>query len=70
MIKRRKKANAKPASEAQKRARERNWNKGQIKNIIATATRIINSKTTNEKERTLLNMMIDSSDAIIANWKK
>jgi len=67
---RRKRKGARPATDAQKKARERNWNKGQVINIKATANRIFRSKTTNEKERAILGMIMDSSDAIIQNWKK
>ena len=68
MVKRRKKA--KPASAAQKKARERNWNKGQVINIKATADRIFKSKTTNEQERAILGMIMDSADVILQNWTK
>jgi len=60
----------KPATPAQKDARERNWNKGQMSCMIAIAKRTINSKTTNEVEKTLLAMTIDSLNAILENWNK
>ena len=60
----------KPASEAQKKARERNWNKGQILCIRTIAHNIHNSKTTNEVEKTFLAMTVDSLNAILDNWKK
>jgi len=65
-----KKKKALPATDAQKAARERNWNKGQILCIRTIAYNIHNSKTTNAVEKTLLVMMIDSLNAILENWIK
>lgn len=65
-----KSGNFKPATEAQKKARERNWNKGQILCIRAIAHNIHNSKTTNAVEKTLLAMTVDSLNAILDNWNK
>jgi len=65
-----KKKKALHATDAQKAARERNWNKGQILCIRTIAYNIHNSKTTNEVEKTLLAMMIDSLNAILENWTK
>jgi len=71
MIKIRKKSKAtKPATEAQKRARERNWNKGQIRCIIAIAEKTYNSKTTHPKEKIDLGIIIDASYSILQNWNK
>lgn len=65
MVKRKK---AKPATEAQKRARERNWNKGQMKCIIAIANKMKRSKTTHDKEKLGLSMIISAADGILQNW--
>jgi len=65
-----KSGNFKPASEAQQRARERNWNKGQVLCIRTIAHNIHNSKTTNAVEKTLLAMTVDSLNAILDNWNK
>jgi len=65
-----KKAQPVPATDAQKAARERNWNKGQILCIRTIAYNIHNSKTTNAVEKTLLAMTIDSLNAILENWTK
>jgi len=71
MIKIRKKSKTtKPATEAQKRARERNWNKGQIRCIIAIAEKTYNSKTTHPKEKIDLGIIIDASCSILQNWNK
>jgi len=61
---------SKPATPAQKAARERNWNKGQVLCIRTIAHNIQNSKTTNEVEKTILAMTIDSLTAILAHWNK
>ena len=60
----------KPATSAQKAARERNWNKGQVLCIRTIAHNIHNSKTTNAVEKTLLAMTVDSLNAILENWNK
>jgi len=65
-----KRKRTKPASEAQKRARERNWNKGQILCLRTIVHNIHNSKTTNEKEKTVLAMTVDSLNIILENWNK
>lgn len=63
------KANSKPPTEAQKRARERNWNKAQISNIKSHAHKIYNSKTTTSNERIELGIIIDAANSILQNWK-
>ena len=68
MIKRKKKA--KPATESQEKARERNWNKGQMKCMIAIANKIYNSKTTPNKEKMNLEIIMAKSKAILQNWTK
>jgi len=60
----------KPATPAQKAARERNWNKAQILCIKASANRIYSSKTTHENEKANLGIIIDSCCEVIANWNK
>lgn len=60
----------KPASEAQKLARERNWNKGQIHCLKAIAHRIYNSKTTTRKEKSYLALMEADLDTILQDWNK
>lgn len=64
------KRKTKPATEAQKRARERNWNKGQVLSIRTVANNIYNSKTTSEKEKRILGIIIDGANDIIVNWNK
>ena len=61
---------AKPATEAQKRARERNWNKGQMRCIIAIAEKTYNSKTTPSKEKTALGIIIEAANKILHDWTK
>ena len=60
----------KPASEAQKKARERNWNKGQMKCIIAIANKIHKSKTTPDREKMNLEIIMAKSKATLNNWNK
>lgn len=60
----------KPASEAQKLARERNWNKGQIACMISSAKRLHQCKTTQLSERLELSNMIFKLNKILDNWKK
>lgn len=64
------KKRTKPASKAQKRARERNWNKGQVLCIRAIALGIHRGKTTHLDERLILNDIIYKLDKILQNWKK
>ena len=69
-LKKRARVKAKPASEAQKRARERNWNKGQMRCIIAIAEKTYKAKTTHEIEKIELRIIIDASNLILQNWNK
>ncbi len=69
-IRKKKKTKAKPASEAQKKARERNWNKGQILCIKSIANKIYKAKTTTNLERTYLKMIINASTTIHEHWNK
>ena len=64
------KKKSKPASEAQKRARERNWNKGQILCIRTIARNIIKSETTPFDERIALRDMEYKLNEILQNWSK
>jgi len=68
MIKIRKKV--KVVSEAQKRARERNWNKAQIMCIQSIAHKLYSAETTHENEKADLGIIIDASCSIIQNWNK
>ena len=65
-----KKNSAKPASQAQKDARERNWNKAIIKSIKSNADRMYRAKTTHETEKADLGIIIDAACNIIQNWNK
>lgn len=60
----------KPASAAQKLARERNWNKGQIICIKANAIKIKKSKTTTLSERLILSDITYKLYKILQNWNK
>lgn len=60
----------KPASEAQKAARERNWNKAQIACIQSLAKKLYNAKTTHKTEKVDLGIIIDASSNILHNWNK
>ena len=68
MIKRRKKK--KYASEAQKMASERNWNKGQIRCIRSLAYNIQKANTTKLSEQLILSSIIHGLDKIDQNWTK
>lgn len=59
-----------PSTVAQDLARERNWNKGQIRCIKAIANRTYKSKTTHESEKTDLGIIIDAACNILQNWNK
>lgn len=65
-----KRKQAKPATEAQKRVKERNWNKGQMKCIIAIANRTYNSKTTPNREKMNLEIIIAKAKANLNTWDK
>jgi len=60
----------KPASEAQKRARERNWNKGQIISLRMRANNVRKAKTTRKDEKIILEIMINDLNKILRNWTK
>ncbi len=64
------KKKAKPATAAQKKARERNWNKGQIYCINAIAHKIFECKTTPPEERRKLRKIMTVADSIARNWTK
>ena len=70
MLMKKKKKATKPASEAQKLARERNWNKGQVLCIKSIAHRIYKSKTTSKKEKSYLALMERDLDTILTDWNK
>lgn len=65
-----KRKDAKPATPAQKAARERNWNKGQVNCLIAQAHRIHKSETTQLSERLILSDIQYKLNKIIQNWNK
>lgn len=65
-----KKKVAKPATPAQKAARERNWNKRQVNCLIAQAHRIHKSGTTQLSERLILSDIQYKLNKIIQNWNK
>lgn len=58
----------KPATEAQKTARERNWNKGQVRCLKTISHNINRSKTTNKEERKSLDLIINHLNKILKNW--
>ena len=60
----------KPATPAQKAARERNWNKGQMRGILALAKKTYSSKTTHDIEKVDLGIIIDASLQILQNWNR
>ena len=61
---------AKPATEAQKKARERNWNKGQILAIRTIAYNILQSKTTKPSEKLDLTAITTVLNQILLDWNK
>lgn len=60
----------KTATPAQKAARERNWNKAIIAGIRSNAIRMYKCKTTKDKEKSFLALMIDDLNSILQNWNK
>jgi len=60
----------KVVSEAQRTARERNWNKGQILCLKSIANNVRKSKTTTKKERIILELVITDLNKILHNWIK
>ena len=57
-------------SEAQKRASERNWNKGLILGIKTNINNIHNSKTTPEREKMNYEIIINAINRVLKNWTK
>jgi len=62
------KKKVKPATEAQKRARERNWNKGQVLCLRTIANNIRRAKTTQKEEKITLEVIINDLNKILHNW--
>jgi len=60
----------KVATEAQKKARERNWNKGQVRCLKTISHNINRSKTTNKEERKSLEIIINHLHKILKNWNQ
>ena len=60
----------KPISEAQKAARERNWNKYQIMCMKAISQRLLISKRTKNSEKEVIRMILSCLDNIIKDWNK
>ena len=61
---------AKPISEAQKIARERNWNKHQIMCMKAISQGLLISKRTKNSEKEVIRMILICLDNIIKDWNK
>ena len=61
---------AKPISEAQKIARERNWNKHQIMCMKAISQGLLISKRTKNSEKEVIRMILNCLDNIIKDWNK
>ena len=61
---------AKPISEAQKIARERNWNKHQIMCMKAISQGLLISKRTKNSEKEVIRMILSCLDNIIKDWNK
>ena len=60
----------KPISEAQKVARERNWNKCQIMGMKSISQKLLISKRTKNSEKEVIKMIISCLDNIIKDWNK
>lgn len=60
----------KPISEAQKIARERNWNKHQIMCMKAISQGLLISKRTKNSEKEVIRMILSCLDNIIKDWNK
>ena len=60
----------KPISEAQKIARERNWNKYQIMCMKAISQGLLISKRTKNSEKEVIRMVLSCLDNIIKDWNK
>lgn len=60
----------KSISEAQKIARERNWNKHQIMCMKAISQGLLISKRTKNSEKEVIRMVLSCLDNIIKDWNK
>lgn len=60
----------KPISEAQKIARERNWNKRQIMCMKAISQGLLISKRTKNSEKEVISLVLSCLDIIIKDWNK
>lgn len=60
----------KSISEAQKIARERNWNKYQIMCMKAISQGLLISKRTKNSEKEVIRMVLSCLDNIIKDWNK
>ena len=60
----------KSISEAQKIARERNWNKHQIMCMKAISQGLLISKRTKNYEQEVIRMVLSCLDNIIKDWNK
>ena len=60
----------KSISEAQKIARERNWNKHQIMCMKAISQGLLISKRTKNSEKEVIRMILSCLDNIIKDWNK
>ena len=60
----------KSISEAQKIARERNWNKYQIMCMKAISQGLLISKRTKNSEKEVIRMILSCLDNIIKDWNK
>ena len=60
----------KSISDAQKIARERNWNKHQIMCMKAISQGLLISKRTKNSEKEVIRMVLSCLDNIIKDWNK
>ena len=60
----------KPISEAQKIARERNWNKCQIMGMKSISKGLLISKRIKNSEKEVIIMIISCLDHIIKDWNE
>jgi hypothetical protein len=63
------KRKTKPATEAQKNARERNWNKAQLLCLDNIARRIYRCETTTDLEKNELDTICNHAKRILINWE-
>ena len=61
---------SKPASEALKNARERNWNKCQIMGMKSISQGLLISNRIKNSEKEVIIMIISCLDNIIKDWNK